>query len=387
MFIIYNSFAIAVTQRRSEIGILRALGATRRQIRWLFLGESAVTGLVGSLGGAAVRPPDRARHRGVDRHADRRRLRRRAARRRARRRARRCSALALVIGIGTSIVAAADSGAQRGARRSGAGAAEGQVSGAVGRREPAARAIAARRCCGARLDRLSALVGGSRLGLSTSATCSRSLVALLLGPLLSLGARAAIRPVLKWLRPVEGALAADSLIQAPRRTSASVAALMLSLALVVAFAGMARASYDSIIDWMETALNPDLFVMPSQNIVIRTLRFPPAMAPELAAMPGVERVQMVRDARIVFRKTPVMVVAVEVDSIARDRAAPPVAGDADEMYRETAAGRGPDGVGQPRAAAASDARRDARDSGAERRRSACRSSASSSTTPISRARS
>src|SRR5438093_6833355 len=53
MFIIYNSFAIAVTQRRSEIGILRALGATRRQIRWLFLGESAATGLIGSLGGLA----------------------------------------------------------------------------------------------------------------------------------------------------------------------------------------------------------------------------------------------------------------------------------------------------------------------------------------------
>src|ERR1700687_6121008 len=51
MFIIYNTFSIAVTQRRSEIGILRALGATRRQIRWLFLGESAITGLVGSLGG------------------------------------------------------------------------------------------------------------------------------------------------------------------------------------------------------------------------------------------------------------------------------------------------------------------------------------------------
>src|SRR5262249_24005686 len=53
MFIIYNSFAIAVTQRRSEIGILRALGATRRQIRWLFLGESAVTGLIGSTAGVA----------------------------------------------------------------------------------------------------------------------------------------------------------------------------------------------------------------------------------------------------------------------------------------------------------------------------------------------
>ena len=36
-------------------------------------------------------------------------------------------------------------------------------------------------------------------------------------------------------------------VQAPRRTSATVAALMLSLALIVAFAGMARASYDSIV--------------------------------------------------------------------------------------------------------------------------------------------
>ena len=81
MFIIYNSFAIAVTERRSEIGILRALGATRRQIRWLFLGESAMTGLVGSIGGVIVGVRDRQRDRGVDRHADFRRLRRRAAHR------------------------------------------------------------------------------------------------------------------------------------------------------------------------------------------------------------------------------------------------------------------------------------------------------------------
>src|SRR6266404_8952228 len=53
MFIIYNTFAIAVTQRRSEIGILRALGATRAQIRTLFLAESAVAGLAGTLAGVA----------------------------------------------------------------------------------------------------------------------------------------------------------------------------------------------------------------------------------------------------------------------------------------------------------------------------------------------
>ena len=33
MFIIYNSFSIAVTHRRSEIGILRALGATQKQVQ------------------------------------------------------------------------------------------------------------------------------------------------------------------------------------------------------------------------------------------------------------------------------------------------------------------------------------------------------------------
>ncbi|MEP6960874.1 MAG: FtsX-like permease family protein, partial [Acidobacteriota bacterium] len=48
MFIIYNTFAIAVTERRKEIGILRALGATRGQIRTLFLLESAITGVLGT---------------------------------------------------------------------------------------------------------------------------------------------------------------------------------------------------------------------------------------------------------------------------------------------------------------------------------------------------
>ena len=65
-------------------------------------------------------------------------------------------------------------------------------------------------------------------------------VALLVGPMLTVGVTRALRPVLTRIRAVEGALAADSIIQAPRRTSGSVAALMLSLALIIAFGGMAR---------------------------------------------------------------------------------------------------------------------------------------------------
>src|SRR5215471_9939699 len=54
LFIIYNSFASAVTHRRSEIGILRALGATSGQIQQLFFLESIAAGLVGSAAGAAL---------------------------------------------------------------------------------------------------------------------------------------------------------------------------------------------------------------------------------------------------------------------------------------------------------------------------------------------
>jgi putative ABC transport system permease protein len=335
MFIIYNSFAIAVTQRRSEIGILRALGATRRQIRWLFLGESAVTGLVGSLvgilcgvliaGGIASSIGALISDvYGIAQRADELAT------------SPWLLGGALVIGVATSVIAAL---------------------------------IPARRA--AQVDPVQALqkgkyqvlsVGESRMRLGLAVTLGlvsvvcltigtsrlvfylgyvlAIVVALLLSPLLSLVLARAIRPILKALRPVEGALAADSLIQAPRRTSASVAALMLSLALAVAFAGMAQASYSSVINWMNVALNPDLFVMPSQNVVVRTIRFPAEMGRELEVIPGVGRVQLVRDARIVFRGTPVMIVAVDVQSIAQTSARKPVAGDASEMYRLAAAGEG-----------------------------------------------
>jgi putative ABC transport system permease protein len=164
--------------------------------------------------------------------------------------------------------------------------------------------------------------------------------ALLLGPVLSLSLARALRPALKALRPVEGSLAADSLIQSPRRTSATVSALMLSLALIVAFAGMAQASYGSVIDWMNTTLNPDLFVMPSQRLDVRTTRFPASMALEIAAIPGIARVQSFRNGRISFRNRTVMVAALEMSSVGQTARVAPVAGDASTMYGEAAAGKG-----------------------------------------------
>lgn len=335
MFIIYNSFAIAVTQRRSEIGILRALGATRRQIRWLFLGESVVTGLVGSAAGIVL---GLVIARGI---------------------------AASIAGVITDVYGVAQYAQDVAANPSvlvGAlamGLATSVVAALIPARN-AANVDPVKALQKGRYQMLSAGENRTRLVLAgvasvVSAAClvgSESrllfyagyllaiLVALLLTPLLSLAVARALRPMLKVVRPVEGALAADSLIQAPRRTSASVAALMLSLALVIGFAGMARASYNSIIGWMNQRLNPDLFVMPSSSVVIRTIRFPPAVATELAAVPGVKLVQGIRNPRIIFRQTPIMIVAVDVKSLATTTRQVPVAGDASRMYERTAAGRG-----------------------------------------------
>jgi putative ABC transport system permease protein len=54
MYLIYNAVSISVVQRRKEIGILRALGTTRRQIIALFLGETFVIAIVGSALGVGV---------------------------------------------------------------------------------------------------------------------------------------------------------------------------------------------------------------------------------------------------------------------------------------------------------------------------------------------
>src|SRR5258708_5784494 len=53
-FLIYNTISVSVVRRRPEIGILRALGAGRRWILWLFLGEALLFGLAGSLAGIAL---------------------------------------------------------------------------------------------------------------------------------------------------------------------------------------------------------------------------------------------------------------------------------------------------------------------------------------------
>jgi putative ABC transport system permease protein len=335
MFIIYNSFAIAVTQRRPEIGILRALGATRGQIQNLFFMESVVAGIVGSAFGVAAGIamasvvtsymsnvleriagfPQRVSQLALDPTL---------------------FGLAMAIGIGTSIFAAWIP--SRGAAR---------VDPVQALQKGKYQVLSAGES--RRRRRMALVVAGVSFGclfLSTSKLffyagyISIIVAGLLLTPALTLLLSTALRPILKRVLPAEGTLAADSLVQAPRRTSATVAALMLSLAMVVGFGGLAHSFYTAVGDWMDNTLNPDFFVSASANFVTRAITFPADVGTVLERVPGVDEVQLVRNARLPFRNVPVMVLAIEAKKVAGRVRVMVVAGEFEEMYRLTSEGKG-----------------------------------------------
>ena len=53
-FLIYGAVSFAVLQRRTIIGVLRALGVTRAEVLWLILGEALVLGVIGAACGCLL---------------------------------------------------------------------------------------------------------------------------------------------------------------------------------------------------------------------------------------------------------------------------------------------------------------------------------------------
>jgi putative ABC transport system permease protein len=336
MFIIYNSFSIAVTQRRGEIGILRALGATQRQIRRVFLIESVLAGLVGSsigaIGGMIV-----ARALAESMAA--------IIRQQVSGAGERTTEIAInpwlvltgiLIGVATSIIAAwipaRSASAVDPVKALQKGKYQVIAAGESRKRRRIAMAFV--------VISIAALALGSWKPAFYAGYLLMIVASLLFAPTLTLILARLLRPFLRRLLPVEGTLAADSLIQAPRRTSATVAALMLSLAMAMGFGGVTDSMRTSIEEWMTNALNPDFFVAPSASLTSRSFTFPPEIGSVLERVPGVKMVQLVRSARVMYGNVPVMIVSVETEKLKDTVRRRPIAGDLDEMYRLTAAGKG-----------------------------------------------
>jgi putative ABC transport system permease protein len=311
IYIIFNSFTIAVNQRWKEIGILRAVGVEQGNVTHMFLSEALLMGVIGSLVGIAggfllasaanrVMRGMVAAVYGVVASAAPARLH-----------FDQC-AIAFVLGVAASMI-----GAWYPAR----GAACLDPALALHNIEARHResVLGWKRTGGGVLllaaGALLVLFTPSRLGLLIQfvfATIVLLGLTIVLPKLVLLAARV-LRPVMSWFGGSEGALAVDAMIQTPRRSAATVGALMVGLMFVFSTASYIQ-SYRNMIDrWMNQVLNADIFVATSAMLRSTSYHFTEDLGRRIAALPGVDRVENVRFTAIPYGGDTAAVIAIEMD--------------------------------------------------------------------------
>jgi len=335
LFMIHNTFVIAVTERRSEIGILRTLGASSWRIVALLLTEGAIAGVIGSaagiaLGGLVAQVMGSSigdimqTHYGIVERAHEVRFEPGLL------------VSAVAMGVITSMAAAffpaRDAARTNPARALQRGDLEAGRGGASSNRIVCAGGFVL-------LALASVFSHRSRMVFYTGYV-SFVAAALLLIPILSRLVSPLLRRLLISTRPVEGALAANSLAQGPRRSSATVAALMLSVGLVVSLGGLSRGVFESVVDWAETFLSSDLLVLASEDGTNRNFHFPDSLTHSLASMPGVADVQRMRSNKVSVKNASVLLVAMDMATTNARTSGRVVSGNFEQMYRLAAQGKG-----------------------------------------------
>ncbi|MEO9221612.1 MAG: FtsX-like permease family protein [Mycobacteriaceae bacterium] len=284
-FIIYNTFSMIVAQRLRELALLRAIGASRRQVSRSVLIEAVIVGLVGSVLGIVAGVGLAYGLRGllntfnVGLPSGALQLRPRTV------------VVALLVGVGVTAFSA-----YAPARRAS------KIPPVAAMREEFAStgsSLRVRTLVGAALGALglTALVIGS-LGSGGGAASLVGLGALALIVGVLLGAPALSRPIIGVLgAPLRfGAVARLSRTNAvrnPRRTAATAFALTLGLMLVTAigvFGSSAKASVNSLVD---NGVQADYILTGPQAIGV-----PYGAGPAVQGVPGVDRVLALHNVRV-----------------------------------------------------------------------------------------
>jgi putative ABC transport system permease protein len=319
LFLIFNAFSISVTQRRNQIGILRALGVTRAQIQNVFVAEGLVLGIAGSTAGIGLglllgrgmmvfmaRIVEQTY--GIQVHVDRLHI------------DTFWTAISFALGVAASV-----GGALLPAR------AAGRVDPALALQKGKHQVLfigesRRRRQVGAVLLLLSIAAAlspwsfGGRMNsiqvqLVIFVVMFTSLA--LIVPAFSHVLALLLRRPMGRLFGVPGLLAADSLVQAPRRTSATVSALMFSLCFVLIMGTFNGSVKASLLRWVDLAINPDLFVSASDSLVARVFQFPASMGAEIAKVPGVRQVDSVRIITLDYNGRAPLLISIELEQYLR----------------------------------------------------------------------
>lgn len=311
VYIIFNSFGISVNQRWKEIGILRAIGVERGNVSNMFLGEAFFMGIAGSVIGivagyylAAIASKAMgaiaadvygtiSTPQAVIFRKD-------------------YALISFAVGVISSVL-----GAWLPAR-------------AASRLDPilALHNIETRRqesvlgwlrtIIGALLILASMLLIAltpSHVGLNSQFFYALLMLlglTIILPNLVQWSARA-LRPIMDWFGGTEGTLAVDAMIQSPRRSSATVGALMIGLMFVFS-TGAYIQSYRLMINrWVDSMINVDIIVATTQQLRSTTYHFSEDLGKQIAALPEVRRLLNVRFTSIPYNGDTSALVAIEMD--------------------------------------------------------------------------
>jgi putative ABC transport system permease protein len=338
VYIIFNSFTIAVNQRWKQIGILRAAGVERRNIRRMFLIEACGMGVVGSalgiVGGyylAALAEKlmgsIAASVYGLVSSPGRSPLR-----------ADLCVA-SFALGVAASLA-----GAWFPAR------AASQLDPALSLHNVEARARESVLGWGRAGTGMILILAGLLLVLRSSARYGASIqffyaAVILIGltlvlPKIVRWSAQVLRPAMNYLGGSEGALAVDSMIQAPRRTSATVGALMVGLMFVFSTAAYIQ-SFRRIIDrWTRQMINSDLVVSASALLRSPSDHFTEDLGGRIAAIPGVRRSESVRFTAVPYKDDTAAVIANDMEGFLSRAPDAIEGGNARTLQRELPSGEG-----------------------------------------------
>ncbi|MCL6430501.1 MAG: ABC transporter permease [Anaerolineae bacterium] len=330
-FIIFNTFRTVVVERRRDIGMLRAVGASRRAVIGLILTESLLQGVVGtaaglcggyflalgmgaivgpiwsqalrlSLGGPVFKPATYV--------------------------------LAIGLGIGVTLVAGLWPAVSAGrvtpleALRP----AEGEASWKPARRRAAFGL---------------ALVVVAVLGLASGNLNLASLGAVLFLAGLVLVGPVLVRPIagvfgrlLELVLAQEGRIAEGNLARQPGRAAITASAMTIGLAILVALGGMTTSLESGLFRYIDQSLGADYLLMPHSMVLGGgNVGAGPELAEAVRSVPGIAEVTTVRLAMGRIGDTDVQTIGIDPESYPRVAGLEFSAGEPEEAFAALAEGR------------------------------------------------
>jgi putative ABC transport system permease protein len=312
VFLIYNSVTFSVVQRRRLLGTLRALGATRRQVFGLVLGEAALLGVAGAalgivlgilLGGGLLRLVTRTIEDLYFAVTVRELL---------------VTpwnlALAVALGVVGTLAASFPPALEAAGTHPRAALIRSTLETGLHRRLPLLTLSGlALGGAGMAVLLLTTGVGGSFVGLF-----GVIIGAALLTPHATVGLMRLLRPVAGAAIGVLGRMAANGVSGSLSRTAPAIAALTVAVAVTIGVGVMIGSFRGSLIRWLDTTLSADVYISPVRPAAGQTGVITPAALDVILADRAIVEARRYRRVDVPAVDGVVDLMAIDIDSRLRD---------------------------------------------------------------------